>query len=89
MQAGKIPGGSDWGTEPENERGLLHAEIEGAVRKEYMAYARGNYMEYFDGIYQSIRNNKDLPVTAMEGLHVIKIIEAAFGSSKEKRVVNI
>ncbi len=39
--------------------------------------------------FNQIRNNKPVPVSAEEGLKVIKIIEAAFKSDKLKRVVTL
>ena len=37
LQAGEIPGGPDWGKEPESEKGLLHTEKDGKIIKEYIA----------------------------------------------------
>ena len=87
LQANVVPDKEDWGTEPESERGLLHAEKDGKVVREYVTSLRGNYGDYYNGIYEAIRNDKPLPVTALEGLNVIRIIEAAFKSSNEKKVV--
>lgn len=89
LQAGKIPGSSDWGTEPESQKGLLHIEKNGEVIREYIQSEKGNYNEYYDGIYDAIRNDKPLPVTAEEGLEVIKIIEAAYQSNKTKCIVEL
>ncbi len=80
---------ADWGTEEETGMGLLHTEIDGKVVRNYMLSEKGNYMEYYQGIYEAIRNNKPLPVTAAEGRDVIKIIEASLQSVKEKRVVQL
>ena len=84
-----IPGNSDWGKEPESERGLLHTEINGKITREYITSEQGNYGEYYDGIYQAIRNNKRLPVTAEQGLNVIRVIETAFESNKAKRIIQL
>ncbi len=89
LQAGNIPGGADWGTEPESQRGLLHTEKDGKIIKEYVASERGNYNDYYDGIYGAIRENKSLPVTADEALNVIKIIEAAYKSNEFKKAVAV
>jgi predicted dehydrogenase len=89
LQAGTAPGNSDWGIEPESERGLLHTEKDGTVIREYIESDHGNYADYYDGVYEAIRNNRPVPVSAEDGLNVIKIIEAAFKSNKEKRVVSI
>jgi len=87
LQSGKIPGSDEWGAEPEEERGFLHTEKDGEVIKQHIASESGNYMQYFDAIYNAIRNSKLLPVTAQDGLNVIRIIEAAFESSQTQKVV--
>ncbi|MFD1314889.1 Gfo/Idh/MocA family oxidoreductase [Namhaeicola litoreus] len=89
LQSGKIPSSPDWGIEPENERGLLHAEINGKVIKEYIPTERGDYMRYYDQIYNSIREGMDLPVTGLDGLKVIKVIEAAIKSNTERKVIDL
>ena len=89
LQAGKIPNTPDWGKEPENEKGLLHTEINGKISKEYIPSSQGNYMEYYDGIYKAMRLQQPLPVTAEEGLNVIRIITAAHKSSQQKTVIKM
>jgi len=89
LKEGVIPGKSDWGKEPDSEKGLLHTEINGKVIKEYVQSEQGNYGDYYEAIYESIRNGEPVPVTAEEGLHVIRIIEAAFESNQAKWVVKI
>jgi scyllo-inositol 2-dehydrogenase (NADP+) len=87
LLAGEMPGGADWGVEPDNERGLLHAEIGGRIVREYLPSERGNYMDYFTGIYEAIRDGKPLPVTAEEGTRIIRVIGKAYASVKEKKIV--
>lgn len=87
LQAGKIPDTADWGTEPENQKGLLHTEIDGVVTKEYITSEQGNYAGYYNRMFAAIRNNEEVPVTAIDALNVIKIIEVAFKSSAEKKVI--
>jgi scyllo-inositol 2-dehydrogenase (NADP+) len=89
LQAGIAPGKSDWGTEPPSEMGLLHTEKNGEIIREFVQSEQGNYGDYYDGIYQAIRNNKPLPVTAGEGLEVIKIIETAYKSNEAGCVVDL
>ena len=85
LQKNNVPGNDDWGIEPESERGLLHTEKDQKIIKEYIQSERGNYADYYDGIYEAIRNDKPVPVSAEDGLKVIRIIEAAFKSSNEKK----
>lgn len=89
LQAGKIPGGDDWGIEPPSQQGLLHTEKDGKVIKEFIPSIQGNYEEYYDGMYNAIRNNAEVPVSSEEGMQVIKVIEAAMTSNKEKRVIEL
>lgn len=89
LQAGKTPDMPGWGTEPDAEKGLLHTEIDGKEIREYITSEPGNYNEYYDGIYEAIRNNKPVPVSAEDALNVIRIIEAAYKSNELKKVVEL
>jgi predicted dehydrogenase len=89
LKEGVIPGKENWGTEPETEKGFLHTEINGEVVRKYIPSEQGNYNDYYDGIYEAIRNYKPLPVTPEEGAEVVKIIVAAFESSKVQRVLEL
>ncbi|MCG9792014.1 Gfo/Idh/MocA family oxidoreductase [Flavobacterium algicola] len=79
------PNLSDWGTEADGFEGLVHTEIDGEVVRKNIPTLKGNYYDYFDGMYNAIANNTAEPVTAQDGIHVMQIIEAAMQSSKEKR----
>ena len=89
LQSGSIPGKHDWGKEPESEKGLLHIHKDGKEIKKEIISEQGNYGDYYHGIFESIRNHKPLPVPAEEGLDVIRIIETAYASSKERRVIEL
>jgi len=89
LQAHKKPGGNDWGIEPDSQKGLIHTEKDGKLIKEYIQSERGNYGDYYDGIYSAIRNNKDVPVSGEDGMRVIQVIEAATKSNNEKQVIEI
>ena len=89
LQAGKIPDSKNWGAEPDKEKGLLHTEKEGKIIREHVSTLNGNYMEYYEGIYQALRNNAPVPVTGTEGRNVIKIIEAALESNKDKKIIQL
>ncbi|HEU4903464.1 MAG TPA: Gfo/Idh/MocA family oxidoreductase [Flavisolibacter sp.] len=89
LQSGKTPGTPDWGVEPVTERGLLHTERNGEVIRETVPTLQGNYMDYFEGIYEAIRNGAPVPVAAQDGVNTVRVIEAAFRSSGEKRVITL
>jgi scyllo-inositol 2-dehydrogenase (NADP+) len=87
LLAGEMPGGPQWGIEPESAQGLLVADIDGTLVRERVPTERGNAMDYFDGIYAAIRDNAPLPVTAEQGVRIIRVIEKAYESVAAKRVV--
>jgi scyllo-inositol 2-dehydrogenase (NADP+) len=89
LLSGKLPTNDDYGIEPVSEHGLLHTESKEKIIKEYIPSLRGNYAAYYEGIYQAIRHDDPLPVTAEDGRKVIKIIEAAFKSNHEKCVIDL
>jgi predicted dehydrogenase len=83
------PNLEDWGTEPESERGLLHTEKDGEVLREKIPTQQGNYYDYYDGVYQALRHDAPMPVTAEDGIRVMQIIDAALKSSQERRVIDL
>lgn len=56
-------------------------------KTETIPSVNGSYLTYYRKIAESIREGAALPVTAEEGINVIRIIEAAMKSSKEKRTI--
>ena len=89
LKQGIIPGKSDWGKEPDSEKGLLHTEINEKVIREYIQSEQGNYGEYYDAVYDSIRNDRPMPVTAEQGLDVVRIIHSAFKSNEVQKVIEM
>lgn len=86
---GKKPSLPNWGTEPKQEEGLLHTEKNREIIREKVPTLKGNYMEYYDGIYEAIRNKKSVPVSGNEGLDVIKVIQAAIQSNSENKRIEL
>ncbi len=89
LKTGQKPNMGDWGTEPEDKWGVLHYEKDGEVIRKHIPTQKGNYYSLFDGLYRSITENTEEPVTADDGINVMKIINAAQQSSKEKRVIDL
>lgn len=88
LQKGLRPDSPDWGVEAPCEWGLLHTEKEGRVVKEFLPSPAGNYMGYFDAIYKAMRENGSNPVPAQDAVNIIRVIETAFTSAAEGRVVD-
>jgi scyllo-inositol 2-dehydrogenase (NADP+) len=89
LKTGAKPNLTDWGTEPGDKAGLLHTEENGEVVKRKFPTLQGNYYDLFDGLYNAIAQDTPEPVTAEDGVRVMKIIDAAIASSEQKRVINL
>ncbi|MET6998537.1 Gfo/Idh/MocA family oxidoreductase [Chitinophaga defluvii] len=86
---GLLPDASDWGAEAPAEWGLLHTEIDGEIVKKFLPGSNGNYMDYFQGIYEALVNGAPVPVQPEDAIKVIRVIETAFESSKARKVVDM
>ncbi|MEC5164886.1 scyllo-inositol 2-dehydrogenase (NADP+) [Flavobacterium sp. PL11] len=89
LKLGKKPNLNNWGTEAGENQGLLHTEINGEIVKKLIPTLQGNYYDFFDGVYNSIINNTVEPVTALDGVRVMQIIEAAIQSSAQKKAIDL
>ena len=49
----------------------------------------GNYLAFYDNVHKAIREGVPLSVLPEEARNVIRIIEAAYLSSRERRVVKL
>ena len=87
LKSGKEPNTKDWGTEPAEAAGILNIIKDGETFRTKITSLQGNYMEFYDGIYESIVNNKKLPVSAGDGLKVMRIIQAVLESNRTKMIV--
>ena len=89
LLAGAMPNEQGWGIEADGGKGLLHTEKDGKVIREHITSQKGNYGEFYDGMYEAIRNNKPVPVTAEEGIDIIRVITAAYKSNELKKVIPV
>lgn len=89
LKLGMKPNLTTWGTESKENQGLLHTEINGKIIKEKISTLQGNYYDFFEGVYQCIANDKVEPVTAQDGVNVMRIIEAAIQSNEQMKAINL
>jgi scyllo-inositol 2-dehydrogenase (NADP+) len=89
LKAGKIPGSSGWGEEPQSEWGMLHTEIERTVVRKQVATLPGNYLGFYDNLAAAIRKGNELLVKPEEAMLVIQVIEAAISSSERKCAIKL
>ncbi|MEN8202281.1 MAG: Gfo/Idh/MocA family oxidoreductase [Bacteroidota bacterium] len=89
LKTGRIPGSEKWGEEPESMWGRINTTFQGESIEGLHPTIPGNYLAFYDQVYDAIRNNKPIPVKAIHARNVIRIIEAAYLSSRDARVVNL
>ena len=77
LKAGGNPFSTDWGKEPEALWGTLNTNINGLHFRGKIETEAGNYIAYYDNIYDVIRNGAPLAVRPEESLQGIMIIEEA------------
>jgi predicted dehydrogenase len=87
LAAGGVPGSTEWGAETEETWGMLTAE--GTPEKRKVETIPGNYMAFYDNLYECIAHGGELALKPEEAANVIRIIEAAQMSNAEGRTVHL
>jgi scyllo-inositol 2-dehydrogenase (NADP+) len=85
----KIPGGNDWGADPPEYWGKLHTTFNGETIDRHMETKHGNYLGYYDNLYEAIRNKAPLAVVPEQSRNVIALIELCMASSRERRAIPV
>ncbi|HEK9102152.1 oxidoreductase [Bacillus pfraonensis] len=85
LKAGMKPGDIGYGEDQESQFAVLETEEE----TKHIPTEVGCYEMYYKGIRDSILNGLQPPVTAEEGLQVIRMIQAAIESSETGRVISL
>lgn len=87
LDGGAIPQGKDWGKEPESIWGSIDAEYKGVKIKGKLESEQGDYRDYFINLRDAINGKEEIAVKPEEARNVMRIIEIAFQSSREKRTI--
>ncbi len=87
LDGGAIPMGKDWGREPESIWGRINTEYKGVKIQGKLESEPGDYRDYFINLRDAILGKTAIAVKPEEARNVMRIIELAFQSSREKRTV--
>ena len=85
LKAGMKPNDPAYGKEPESEKGVLTCD----GSRESIDTLPGDYKEYYEGVYQCLVHNAPEPVSATDGINVMRIIDASIKSYNEGIVVPV
>lgn len=77
LKLGRVPGGRDWGQEPENIYGRLNSKSPGKEFYGIYPSLKGDYPAFYNNLYDSLTAGKELSVKPIEPLNVIRVIKAA------------
>ncbi len=89
MKSGAIPGSPGWGEEPDSAWGRINTTYHGSRLEGKYPTLPGNYPAFYDNLQRAIRDNSPLAVPAREAMNVVRVIEAAYESSRDKKVVTL
>lgn len=87
LMNGAIPSLMPWCPGPDAPDGFLYLADETEDIKRELISEPGNYMQYFDEVFEAIHHGTPNPVPGEDGMRVIRIIEAAKQSAAEGRVI--
>lgn len=85
LKAGQVPGSSRWGETPRSDWGKLNTQLHGVAFEGTVQTRSGNYLAFYDNLFNAIRAGEPLAVTAQAGRDVIELIELAQISHREGR----
>lgn len=78
LKGGKRRQDDTWGTEPKDQWGVLNT----IDQRKIVPSLHGNYHAFYQAVQDHLTQGTPLPITAQDGLNVIRIIELALTSSK-------
>ncbi len=73
-----LPNTTDWGAEPQNLWGTLYSSTQNGT----IESVHGNYMPYYQNLYDAIVNKAELLVKPTQVLNTTKVIDLAWESNK-------
>lgn len=89
LRKGKKPGSKGFGIEPSSQRGILNTTSFGKTFRGRYETLPGNYMEFFNNVYNAIVNGAEAIVKPEDALLNIRIIESARTSHNENRIIQL
>lgn len=89
LQNGLQPNREEWGREEAATAGWLHVETAAGTQRNPVDTLQGNYLHFFDGVYEALRKGAAPPVLSADALANIRLVEAAKESSRAQKVVTL
>lgn len=87
LKKGEKPVGADWGKEQEINWGTLNADIQGVNIQGKVETEAGNYLAFYDNLYNAIRHGEPLAVKPEQAMQVVRILETCLESHRLQKTV--
>jgi predicted dehydrogenase len=87
LKRGELPGGPEWGKESPWAWGTLSLVEGDKLSERAIPTEPGDYREYYENVRDAILGKVALAVTPQAALSVMRVLELAQLSSREKRVI--
>ena len=89
LKAGLIPGSPGWGSDESSSRSEINTVYQNQHLDGPYPVQPGNYLSFYDNLLDVIRKGASLEVTGEQAEMVVRIVEAAYLSGREKRVITL
>lgn len=89
LKIGLSPTTPNWGADEECTFGTLNTELNGLHFRGKIKTLSGNYMNFYEDVYQSLKSGRKPQTDAATVLPVIRIIEAAFESNEKRQAISL
>lgn len=83
LKAGKVPGTPGWGSEDRPQWGVLN----GLTDSKHVETRAGNYLAFYDNVFDAVRRGKQLAVKPEQSREVIRVIQACYESHSSRCAV--
>lgn len=89
LRNGKIPTDGAWGAEPEEDWGRLTLSENGALVRRSVPSVRCDFRDFYANLRDALLGNAKLAVSPEWALDVMRLLELARQSSRERRTVDV
>jgi scyllo-inositol 2-dehydrogenase (NADP+) len=87
LKKGEKPVGADWGKEPEINWGKLNADVQGVNIRGKVETEAGNYLAFYNNLYNAIRLGEPIAVKPEQAMQVIRILEICLESHRLQKTI--
>ncbi|HTF19271.1 MAG TPA: Gfo/Idh/MocA family oxidoreductase [Chryseolinea sp.] len=89
LKDGRLPGSAGWGQEQASLWGKINTSIGGLHVTGTVETMQGNYLSYYNNVFEVIRNQAALVVKPEESRDVIRLIEACTESNNRRAAIKL